>query len=329
MPRLEFLLIMFKFVVYENYNPHFNLASEEYLLKNKEDYYIYVWKNAPSVIIGVNQNAYEEVNFSYLNSHDIKLARRITGGGAVYHDLDNVNYTIIAPLSSSENAYKEFTTPVINYLNSIGVKAEFSGRNDIVVDGKKISGNAESVYKNRIMHHGTLLFKTDLEALTNVLKPNKFKTESKGIKSIRARVDNISSFTDISSTQFFRGLQEYLSKGLEIFTFSNEDIKNINKLTEEKFATNDWVYGKSPKAENIFSEKFSFGIFNLYFDTEKGKIVNAETFGDFFSFKDIKEFSSSLIGLDFNKEAFKKAFSSIGEYIVGANGNEIVEKMFS
>ena len=132
-------------------DPRFNLASEEYLLKHTDKCVIYIWQNAPSVIVGVNQNALAEINFDFVNKKGIKVVRRQTGGGAVYHDLGNVCYTIIAPYNNEINHYKEFTAPVIEYLSSLGVKAEFSGRNDLLVDGLKVSGTAQTVYKNRIL----------------------------------------------------------------------------------------------------------------------------------------------------------------------------------
>ena len=165
----------FYFLTHGNNNPYFNLASEEYLLKHKKDYFIYLWINSPAVIVGVNQNALEEVNLEYVESEGVKVVRRLTGGGAVYHDLNNVCYTVIAPKESGEISFKSFSMPVIEYLKTVGINAEFSGRNDITIDGKKISGTAQTVWQDRVMHHGTLLFDTDVNALTSSLKPNKFK----------------------------------------------------------------------------------------------------------------------------------------------------------
>ena len=180
-----------KFIYSNCIDPFFNIASEEYLLKQTDGFYIYLWQNSPAVIIGNNQNTLLEVNLGYAKNNNVSIVRRLTGGGAVYHDLNNVCYTIIAPFNSSENNYVKFTKPVIDFLDSLGVKATFSGRNDITIGDKKISGNAQVVYKDRIMHHGTLLFNSDLDVLSKVLLENKLKTQSKGIKSNRARVTNI------------------------------------------------------------------------------------------------------------------------------------------
>lgn len=320
----------FLFITHDNHDAYFNLASEEYLLKHKKDYYIYLWINAPAVIVGVNQNTIGEVNLGYTEEHNIKVVRRLTGGGAVYHDLNNICYTVIAPFNPDENNYVKFTAPVIEYLNSIGITAKFSGRNDICIDGKKISGNAQTVYNDRIMHHGTLLFDTDMSVLTNALKENKLKIESKGIKSIRARVTNIKDnlVKPMSATEFKDALSEFFMKDCVKYEFSKEDLVEIEKLRDEKYSTYEWNIGYSPKGENFFTDKFSFGIFSIVFDTDNGKMKNVEIFGDFFSKKPIEEFSKKLEGIKWEKNQAKKIFDKIGDYIVGANGDEIVNLIF-
>ena len=319
----------FLFLTHDNVEPYFNLASEEYLLKNRTENFIYLWINAPAVIVGVNQNTLEEVNLDYTASHGIKVVRRQTGGGAVYHDLNNVCYTVIAPFDENADNYRRFTAPVIEYLNSLGVKAEFSGRNDIVISGKKISGNAQTVFGGRIMHHGTLLFDTDMTALSLALKPNKLKTESKGIKSVRARVANIKDYLpNLTAKEFKNGLSEYFKKFSEEYFLTETDICAIDKLVEEKYSTYEWNVGRSPKGKNKFEYKFPFGIFTLNFDTENGKIQNAEITGDFFSFRDIKEFAASLCGVKFVKSDVLSAFKKVGEYIKGADAEEIVGALF-
>lgn len=320
----------FLFLTHDFTDPYFNIASEEYLLKRRTENFIYLWINAPAVIVGVNQNALAEVNLDYTEKSGIKVVRRLTGGGAVYHDLNNLCYTVIAPFDENADNYAKFTAPVIEYLNSLGVKAEFSGRNDITVDGKKISGNAQTIAGGRIMHHGTLLFDTDMTALGHALKPNKLKTESKGIKSVRARVTNIKDYlqyTDIK--EFKKGLSEYFFKSCEEYRLTDFDIAEINKLVAEKYSRYEWNIGRSPKGKNLFEYKFPFGIFSFSFDTENGKIKNADISGDFFSAKDVKVFANSLNGVKFNKEEVKAAFSTVGDFVNGADANEIVDKLFS
>lgn len=320
----------FRYLTHSNKDAYFNLASEEYLLKHTNGYYVYLWINDSAVIVGINQNTIGEVNLNYCTEHGVKVVRRLTGGGAVYHDKNNVCYTVIAPYNENENNYVKFTKPVIEYLNTLGVKAEFSGRNDIVVDGQKISGNAQTVYGDRIMHHGTLLFDTDMSILSDALKENKLKTASKGIKSIRARVTNIKDHlkTPMTAEEFKTGLGEYLKKSCDEYSFNEKDIAEINKLVKEKYSTFEWNVGESPKGENLFSYKFPFGIFSIAFDTVDGRIKNPEVFGDFFSKKEIEGFSKSLDGVKWEKSEMYKAFKNIGEYIVNADGEEIVNKLF-
>jgi lipoate-protein ligase A len=320
----------FRFITHNNHDPYFNLASEEYLLKQKDGFYLYLWINAPSVIVGVNQNAFKEVNLNYTENNGIKVVRRLTGGGAVYHDLKNVNYTVIAPYHESENLYKEFSTPVIEYLKSLGLNAEFSGRNDILVDGKKISGNAQTVFNGRVMHHGTLLFDTDTSVLSSALNPSKLKMESKGIKSVRSRVTNIKDClkNPLTVTDFLDGLKRVFLKNAVEYEFNQQDINAINNLVKEKYSTYEWNIGRSPKGSMLFEQRFDFGILTLSFDVKQGVIENANIHGDFFSKKDVNELAFKLNGVKFEKQSLLNALEDISIYIVGANANDIVEKMF-
>lgn len=320
----------FHFITHDITDAKFNIASEEYLLRQKQDYYIYIWVNAPAVIIGVNQNAIEEVNLDYTNSHGINVVRRITGGGAVYHDKGNICYTVIAPYDSEQDNYRKFTDPVIKYLNSLGVNATFSGRNDITIDSKKISGNAQTVFNDRIMHHGTLLFDTDGEVLSRALKPNKLKMQSKGIKSIRARVTNIREClpNDLTANEFKDGLCKELSKDCLHYQFTQEDLDAINQLITQKYNTYEWNIGKSPKGNNLFEKKFDFGVISINFDTEQGVMQNVNIHGDFFTKKDLNELAQKLNGTRFERNAVLKKLSDIDEYIVGANAEQIVNAFF-
>lgn len=320
----------FKFIYSDIVDPYFNIASEEYLLKQTNGYYIYIWKNSPAVIIGNNQNTLLEVDVNTANKEGIKVVRRLTGGGAVYHDLNNVCYTIIAPFNSEENNYIKFTKPVIEYLNSLGVNATFAGRNDILVDGRKISGNAQVIYKDRIMHHGTILFDTNLEVLSQILIQNKIKIESKGIKSTRSRVTNIIEHLPkkMTASEFENGLIGHLSKNLEVYSFTDSDIKNIQNLVDNKYSSYEWNIGESPKGSNKIDLKFSFGIITITFDLVNGFVQNAEIFGDFFANDKLTSISNKLNGKKFIKEDFLEAFTGIDSLIKGATASEIVDKIF-
>jgi len=258
------------------------------------------------------------------------VVRRLTGGGTVYHDKGNICYTVIAPYNQNEEHYKKFTAPIIEYLNSLGVNAKFSGRNDITIDDKKISGNAQTVYKDRIMHHGTILYNTDSSELAKCLNPSKLKMQSKGIKSVRARVTNVIEHLEKKMTvdEFKTGLKNEFLKSCTPYEFTDEDLTSINKLVEEKYSKYEWNIGRSPVGANTFTEKFEFGILTLTFSTKNGVVSDAEIFGDFFEKKPIKEFANTLNGIKFSKADFEKAFSNIGDYISGASAKQVVDKIF-
>ena len=321
----------FVFIFGKNTNPYFNLASEEYLLKNTDKNIIYIWQNEPSVIVGVNQNTLSEVNLDYTQKNDIKVVRRQTGGGAVYHDLGNVCYTIIAPYDNEINHYAEFTAPVIEYLSSLGIKAEFSGRNDLLVDGKKISGTAQTVYKNRILFHGTLLFDSNVSAIEKALMPNKLKLSAKGIKSVKSRVTNICEHlnTKMSVKEFISGLKDSLTNRYALYEFSNEDLVAINKLVEEKYSTYEWNIGYSPKTQYKIDASFSFGILTVCFDLNAGIIENAKIYGDFFAQGSIDKFEKALNGKKFVKDDLELAFLGVEKVIKGALAQEIASKLLS
>ena len=319
----------FKFITHDIRNPYFNLASEEYLLKGTDGYYFYLWINDPAVIVGVNQNAIEEVNQGYVNQNGIKVVRRLTGGGAVYHDGGNLCYTVIAPYNPNENGYLKFTAPVIEYLNQLGVNACFGGRNDILVDGKKISGNAQTVYNGRVMHHGTLLFDTDTNVLTSALNPNKLKMQSKDIKSVRSRVVNLKEYLpDFTVGKLKDGLKEKFLTVADNYEFNQVDINAIEKLVAEKYSRYEWNIGRSPKGKNALNKKFPFGIITLTFDTNNGVIENAQIHGDFFSLKELSPLENALNGVKFEKESVCAALKNVDEYISGADSITIANALF-
>ena len=315
----------FYFVYNSSTDPYFNMAFEEYFLKHKKEYYVCIWRNEPAVIVGVNQNTISEVNTAYTEQNGIKVVRRLTGGDAVYHDLNNVCYTVIAPYCREEQTFKVWSLPVVNYLKTLGVNAEFSGRNDLTVNGKKISGAAETVFNNRLMHHGTLLFDIDKNELLNALKENKLKILDKGIKSVKSRVVNIKELLScpITITEFIQGLNNYFKKDLKEYFLTQEDLDEINRLKKEKYSTFDWNVGNSPKAVNSNTEKFPFGIITVNFNTIKGKISSVKFTGDFFSYNGIEGIEKALEGVSYTYKDLLSALDKIGEYIKGATAEEI------
>ena len=292
-----------KTILNDSKDPTFNLALEEYVLKelDSDEDFVLLWQNANSVIIGRNQNTYEEINHELVKEHDVKVVRRITGGGAVYHDLGNLNFSFITKsLKDNLNNYRKFTDPVIKVLNDLGVPAEFQGRNDIVVDGKKISGNAQAWHKNKMLHHGTILFDADLAFVANVLNVKQDKIESKGIKSNRARVTNIKPllYEAIDMSTFKLKLLEALLQTTDFtkvnYTLNENDLTKIRKLQIEKYSQWIWNYGESPNSNIIKEKRYPFGNLQLHFDLREGSIKNLLIYGDYLDTGDTKLISDAL-----------------------------------
>lgn len=316
----------------KNYNndPAFNLASEEYMLGTMQEEIFSLWRNAPAVIIGRNQNAIEEINLDYVKENDITVIRRQTGGGAVFHDLGNINYTVIQKyLPGDFNNYAKFAAPVVGFLATHGVNAEMSGRNDITVDGMKISGNAQTVKKGRIMHHGTLLFSLNMGNLVGALRPKELKIESKGIKSVRSRVTNISSYIkDMNVEEFYEGLSQYFLEsipGLELYEFSKDDLAAINKLVDEKYSKWEWNFGSSPDYDMEQSRKFDFGLVDVRLNAQNGIINDIFIFGDFFGLRDKSELENALTGIRHERTAIQEALAKIdvSSYISGMTPQQL------
>lgn len=323
-----------KYIINESTDTAFNIALEEYAFKKmlNEDKIFILWRNKPSVIIGRHQNTIEEINADFIKENNIEVVRRISGGGAVYHDYNNLSYTIIS--NEDENKvfdFKSFSLPVINTLASLGVKAEFTGRNDIEIDGKKICGNAQAYINGRIMHHGCLLFNVDLSVLAKALKVSKDKIESKGVKSVRARVTNILDCLDkeITVLEFRDLLLKYMKENyedMEEYVFSEEEIKEIEKIKEEKFANWDWNYGKSPECNIIRNTKYPSGKIEIRANIADYVIKDIKIYGDFFGIEDVKDIEQILINTFYDKENVKNALKDvkINRYFANISLDELV-----
>ena len=312
-------------------NPYFNLAMEEYLLKNfNEDMFI-LWRNENAVIVGKNQNTLSEINLDYIKEHSIPVVRRQSGGGAVFHDLGNINFTFIANNNDSFSDFKRFTTPIIDLLKTLDINAEFSGRNDLLIDGCKFSGNAQYNYKNRVMHHGTLLFSSQITDLSNALKVKPIKFEGKGVKSVKSRVTNISDHLKepLNILEFKDLIINYLEKintDNKHYTLSELDIENINKLVEEKYSTWDWNFGNSPKYTLYNELKYPGGNVEFNLNVDKGIIKDIKFFGDFFGKYDISTVEDLLINTKHEENNLREILNSINinDYFLGANADILV-----
>ncbi|KXG78404.1 Lipoate-protein ligase LplJ [Fervidicola ferrireducens] len=316
-------------------NPYFNLAAEEYLLKEFEEEIFMLWRNGPSVIIGKNQNALAEIDVDYVKRNNIPVVRRLSGGGAVFHDLGNLNFTFIVNEDISNFAdFKKFTEPIIEVLRKLSVNAEFSGRNDITIDGKKISGNAQYCYKNRILHHGTLLFSASIRDLSAALRPKSLKFEDKAVKSVEKRVTNISEHlkNPITIEEFIDLIMDHVKgrKEGKVYEFTPEDIKNIEKLVKEKYGTWEWNFGESPKYKFKNEKKFPGGTVEVNMNVERGIIEDVKFYGDFFGRRDVTEIEELLKGVRHEEDEIKKALSkiNIGDYFAGITVDELVSLFF-
>lgn len=294
-------------------DPRYNLAFEEYCFKHlaREEDYVILWINGPAIIIGKNQNTLEEVNLAYVKEKGISVVRRITGGGAVYHDLGNLNFSFILNSDGRKVIdFKRYNIPILKALEKLGIKAELTGRNDITIEGMKFSGIAQSIWKDRVLNHGTLLLDTRLDVLSKALNVRQDKIESKGIKSVKSRVTNIKDHLeeDISIEEFKNILLEYIfeSQGIlpEKLELSKENLLEIDKLYREKYSTWEWNFGKSPDFNYKNYKRYPFGAIDIRLQIEEGLIKNCKIYGDFFGSKNIEELEERLIGLRYEKEDF-------------------------
>jgi lipoate---protein ligase len=329
-----------KTILNESFDPRFNLALEEYVLKyltTNEDF-IFLWQNANSVIIGRNQNTIEEVNAQYVDEHHVNVVRRITGGGAVYHDLGNLNFSFITNTTKDNvNNYRKFTDPVITALQSYGIPAEFGGRNDILVDGMKISGNAQAFHGHRFLHHGTILFDADLTMLGKILNPKPDKIESKGIKSVRSRVTNIKPYfnDDVPSMKDFKTrLLKALLKTDDItpfiYTLTDEDVKKIDELVKTKFSTWDWNYGQSPAFSIEKYGRYEGGGVSFRFNVDDGRIATCKIFGDFLGTKDIDSLERAFLNVPFERDHISQMLETLplDDYFLKITKDNILSCLF-
>jgi len=297
-----------------NHNPQINLAIEEYILRHldQDQTYLLFYINDPSIIIGKNQNTIEEINTDYIEENNIYVVRRLSGGGAVYHDRGNLSFSFITKDDgNSFHNFKKFTDPVVKVLRDMGVESELSGRNDILVDGKKISGNAQFATRGRMFSHGTLMFNTEIDAVVKALKVKQDKIESKGIKSIRSRVTNISDYMNekMDIETFKQRILEGLFEGGPIrqYKLTDEDWKKINEISKERYQNWDWNYGQSPKFNVQHSKRFPVGSIDIRLDINKGLIEQCKIFGDFFGVGDVSDIEERLTGVKYTKEDIREA----------------------
>ncbi|MDR2834346.1 MAG: lipoate--protein ligase [Streptococcaceae bacterium] len=327
-----------RYLINKSTNPYFNLALDEYAMRYLdvgEDYF-FLWQNEPSIIIGKNQNTLAEINADFIEQNQIKVARRMSGGGAVYHDFGNLNFTIITNIEDvSKVNFHKYVQPVIDALKSMGVNAVASGRNDILINEKKISGNAQRQANGRLMHHGTLMFDVDVDTMVRSLNVADDKFISKAAKSVASRVSNVKDALPVGNTldDFWSKLHYYLSneeKDKEI-TLTHEQLNEVQALADIKYSTWDWIYGKTPEFTYQNGARFAGGKIEVSVVVDNGYIEMIRFNGDYLGVNDVEEIEEALKGQRFIKEDVEKIFNKypFASYFGTITQEEVLSILFN
>lgn len=308
-----------KYIESPSNDPYFNLALEQYVFDkmSRDEEYFMLWQNDNAIIIGKHQNTIEEINHEYVKQKGISVVRRLSGGGAVYHDLGNLNFTFIVDKGDiSKFDFSKFCNPIVKALEQFDVRADINGRNDITINGKKFSGNSQYIKKNRIMHHGTIMYDSNIGVVASSLKVSKDKIYSKGVKSVKSRVANVKEHMkeDIPIDEFKKLLLHYMFEESDLteYKLTNEDIKNIETIMNDRYSTWEWNFGTSPKYNILKERRFDdCGKIELYMEVNNGIINNIKIFGDYFGNGDSIDISNKLIGCKIEEEEISDALSNL------------------
>ncbi|HKL03998.1 MAG TPA: lipoate--protein ligase [Cryomorphaceae bacterium] len=318
-------------------DPYFNIATDEYIFKHiKEDCFM-LWQNDNAIIVGKHQNTLAEINLEYVKEKNIKVVRRLSGGGAVYHDLGNLNFTFTRTGDDAGDMvdFRRYTKPIIEVLQNMNVNAEFRGRNDIVINGKKFSGNAEHVFKNKVMHHGTLLFSSNMPNISGALKVNPLKYKDRAVKSVPKRVTNIQDHLDeqISVGEFANRVMDHITNTFDDckpYEFTQVDIDKIEAIKREKYATWEWNFGYSPNYNFKQGVKTDGGLLEMNMNVKKGIIEEVKIHGDFFHVRDISEIEEALAETPHEEQKIREVLSrfDLAQYFKGVSADDLVAAMF-
>jgi lipoate-protein ligase A len=296
------------FIVSQSHYAPFNIASEEYILNTFADDVFLLYRNAPSIIVGRHQNTLAEINYDYVREHDIPVVRRLTGGGTVFHDLGNLNFSfIINRGEDEERGFARFTQPVLSALRELGVEASLEGRNDLTVKGAKFSGNARAVYARKTQQHGTILFSSRITDLSLALKANPLKFTGKAVKSVAARVTNVCDHLPrpVTLDEFVTLIQKQVLRmypDAREYEFNRDDEEAIQGLVERKYGTWEWNFGHSPAYNHVKAIRCAAGTIEFHAEVRNGRIVALRVFGDYFGNRDSAELEAALVGSPHRKE---------------------------
>lgn len=316
-------------------DPAYNHALEEYLLKNLQEDVFMVWQNVPTILIGRNQDALCEYNADYVEEKGIRVVRRLSGGGTIYCDLKNLQYTLIAPFrDDGENPFLKFAAPVVDALRQLGIDAEFTGRNDITVEGKKVSGNAQFRYENRVLHHGTLLFDVDREAISKALRPNPVKFVNKQVRSVASRIGTLAEYVRMDVREFMEYLKGHFMNhyGIrETYALREDGLREVMRIKRERFDSPSWNLGVRHRFTHGYDVRHPFGMIGYRLDVDAGIIQHAEILGDFFGDRDVLELARRLEGNALDHAALSRGLDGIrvDDYIRGMENGALIEDLLA
>lgn len=319
-------------------DPRWNLAMEEFVFSHMDPTkeYFMLWQNHNTVVIGKNQNSIAEINADFVREHNISVVRRLSGGGAVYHDLGNLNFSFIANAEDlNEINFKRFCLPVVKTLQSMGVPAEVNGRNDMIIAGRKFSGNAQYTKQGRVLHHGTLMFASNLSIVSGALNPSKQKLQAKGITSVSSRVCNISEFLPegVTLVQFKEALlKNIMSTASPVpYVFSTKELAVIEKLKAERYDLWDWNYGYSPRYQITKERRIEgCGTLQVSLAVDKGIIRDIQFLGDFFDYGNLDILSGLLCGCSTQRTALsQRLINTPADRFIKNLSNEVLVQLLS
>ena len=306
-------------IIDQTTDPYWNLAVEEYLLTGTNDPVFRLWRNAPAIIVGRNQNTTDQINIGYVREHNSPVVRRLSGGGAVFHDLGNINYTFVdqyVPGTDTGSAFARFTKPILDVLLALGVGAELEGRNDLVVNGRKFSGNAIALYKDRILMHGTLLFSASIRDLSLALQV-KEREKGRGVASNPRRVCNLSEFLpgDMKTEDFLDMLKKHIAGNKDKQTreqpLDRAECRIIDTLCRNKYRTYAWNYGREISQGTLRRERFAGGNIEVLLTVKDGIMEEVKIYGDYFFLKPTQEIEQALRGCPHDRETIARRLAGI------------------